>query len=86
MNLYIVITDHFELESVKNALSGIGKFYCVIENTFLLSTVLSAVEVRDFIREKSDAQRVFVSKIIPDAAWSNILSESQIIKELFSQE
>lgn len=85
MNIYIVTYQSDIVETTISALSEIGERFNLIQDVFLLKTTLSTVEVRDYLRERGSASKVFVSSIAHDAAWSNVNINSQIIKDIYSE-
>lgn len=55
-------------------------------HSFVLSADVTAVELRDFIKDTiKHVDSIFVSRMALPAAWSNSLSESSDIKALFHE-
>lgn len=55
-------------------------------HSFILSADVTAVELRDFIKDTiKHVDSIFVSRMALPAAWSNSLSESSDIKALFHE-
>ena len=76
-----------ETATLENLLKA--NFSCakLTELSYLLSGTNTVVEIRDFITSKlPNLSRVFVGEMECVAAWRNMLSKSEIIKQLFSNE
>lgn len=84
MNLFIVTIDTDDIESSARVISEIGEAYRVTTYAFLLKTTLNTAEVRDYMRDRGNAKRVFVSALSYDAAWANMSLASQTIKDLYA--
>lgn len=84
MNLFIVTIDTDDIELSTKVISEIGEAYSVTTYAFLLKTMLNTAEVRDYMRERGNTNRVFVSALSYDAAWSNMQLSSQTIKDIYA--
>lgn len=91
MEKYIVIVEYpvgsndisreiYELLKTKGSCLQLTNY------SFMILAEASAVELRDAIKElEVEIDRIFVSKMELPAAWSNSLSKSSDIKDLFHE-
>ena len=91
MNKYLIVLEYLESEKdlSRVILDNLGtKGYCiqVTLHSFILSSDISAVELRDFLKGVDvGVLSIFVSKIVLPAAWYKSLSENSVIKQFFHE-
>lgn len=91
MEKYIIIVEYSDgaievSKEIYDYLRTKGNCLQLSFHSFMLSAVVTAVELRDAIKNMGGAiDSIFVSKMALPAAWSNSLSESSDIKALFHE-
>ena len=54
----------------------------ITESTWFVKTDDTCVQIRDALKEKMDSNdRIFVATLTGEAAWNNLICESEYIKE-----
>ena len=85
MNIYFIAYQTDNMSDTSSAVLEIGEVFSLLEGACLLKTTLTTVEVRDYLRERGNAKKVFVTNVAHGAAWSNVNTNSQTIKDLYSE-
>ena len=86
--LYIVIIEYKEdapvdvIQKVSDLLLSIGESIQLSRHSFFLSTDVTAVEIRDAIKNSPyEISSILVSTVSSPSAWRNLLPENDEIKE-----
>lgn len=92
MSIYI-ITIKWEPERVaettllENLLNANFKWVKLTEESFLITSENTPVEIRNFITSKlANLSRIFIGEMKESAAWRNMIDDSDKIKQIFNNE
>lgn len=92
MQLYIITIEKKDkilsvTDSVEDILRNNFIYVKLTESSYLVRSQNSSVEIRNFLVENTvGINRLFVGEMANSAAWRNMLSENDNIKELFNNE
>ncbi len=92
MNQYIVIAEWNASEStgeygLERLLDSNFNWVKLTSHSYIIKSNNTPVEIRNFLTVKYPSiSRLFIGEMNPSAAWKNMLSESEMIKELFNNE
>lgn len=92
MRLYIITIEKKDnvlsvTDSVEDILRNNFIYVKLTESSYLVRSQNSSVEIRNFLVENTvGINRLFVGEMANSAAWRNMLSENDNIKELFNNE
>lgn len=92
MRLYIITIEKKDkilsvTESVEDILRNNFIYVKLTESSYLVRSQNSSVEIRNFLVENTvGINRLFVGEMANSAAWRNMLSENDNIKEIFNNE
>ena len=91
MHLYIIIIEWEknilpETTSLQDLLSANFTSRSITENSYLVLSNNSSVEIRNYIINNiKHLNRIYVGEMSTAAAWRNAMSDSDEIKEMFNQ-
>lgn len=92
MRLYIITIEKKDnvlsvTDSVEDILRNNFIYVKLTESSYLVRSQNSSVEIRNFLVENTvGINRLFVGEMANSAAWRNMLSENDNIKEIFNNE
>lgn len=92
MYLYIITIEWNkellpEQALLENTLSSNFKYKKLSDTTYLILSSNSAVEIRNYLTSSINSlYRIFIGELSSTAAWRNLMSESDEIKEMFNHE
>lgn len=92
MQLYIITIERKEkilsgTDSVEDILRNNFIYVKLTESAYLIKSQNSSVEIRNFLVENTGIiERLFVGEMASSAAWRNMLSDNENIKDIFNNE
>lgn len=92
MNKYIIVIYWNpelipDTSNLENLLDSNFKRVKLTEDSYLIASNNSPVEIRNYVMSKiSNISRIFVGEMKESAAWRNMLTDSEIIKQLFNND
>ena len=92
MNIYIIVINWKpdlmpDKDNLEKLLEANFKRVKLTEESYLVSSNNSPVEIRNFITNKiPNIGRIFIGEMKESAAWKSMLSESDNIKQIFNNE
>lgn len=68
-----------------NRLLSMGNFLKISTTVYMLQSNLTAVDIRESLKDVDDNRGIFISALTTPAAWRNIDVENDKIKEMYHE-